>query len=308
MASKPRDLLVRFLADVNPFLRSTDAVEDAYRDMATDADRVADAGEKSARRLATAYDRAADEMKRDARDTKKVTADSYADAGREAGNEFASNIGEAVSSGDISGVLSGTAGGLAATFGAGGPIGIALAALAGVGVAAFGAMQKGAEQAKAAAQLAFDELHEQTTNEARLNAVLTDRFGSTLEGWEQIQRYAEASGVDAGVIADALASGGPKAKNLADKFLAIMRAQYETTGELDKQASLLIDAEDDLRDRATAMERAAAAAKTESKYLKASEGALARSSRYYAARGSAYAPGGSMYNSQVPTYATGKRG
>lgn len=303
----PRDVVVRFLADTRAFLTGTDKVEQAYEDMARDADKVADAGEDSARRLARAYDTAGDNIKREARDVDRATRQGFGDAGREAGNEFASNLGEAVSSGDIGGLLSGTAGGLVSTFGAGGPIGLALGALAGVGVAAFSAIQAGAEKANAAAQVAFDELHEQTTNEARLNAVLTDRFGSTLAGWEQIQRYSEASGIDAATIADALVKGGPRARSLADSFERIMRAEYETTGELGAQSAILIDGQDDLLDRATAMERAAAAAKTENKYLRDTEGVLGRSSKYYGRKDSAYRPGGSLYDSQVPRYAGGKR-
>jgi hypothetical protein len=63
---------------------------------------------------------------------------------------------------------------------------------------------------------------------------------------------------------------------------------------------------DDYEDRATSLERAAAAAQTERDALADSEAILRRSARFYASRGSAYAPGGSVYRSQVP-YATGGR-
>jgi Flp pilus assembly protein TadG len=86
-----------------------------------------------------------------------------------------------------------------------------------------------------------------------------------------------------------------------------MRAQYEATGELDRQGSLLIDGKDDLTDRADAMDRAARAAKTENTYLRDTENVLRRSAKFYGAKGSSYAPGGSTYGSQVPRYAGGKR-
>lgn len=294
-----RDVVVRFLSDVNGFLRGTDDVAAAFRDVARESDRTADAGERDARELARAYERAADKMTRDARDAGRKQRAAFGDAGREAGDEFAQNVGESVASGDISGMLSGTVGGLVGTFGKGGPIGLALGALAGVGVGVFQAIQAQAEQAAAAAQLAFDELHESTTREARLNAVLTDRFGSTLAGWEAIQRYADGSGISADKIADALIDGGPKARQMADSFDRIMRAAYETEGEVSKAQAILIDGADDLRDRADAMERAAKAAQTE-------RDALKESSRYLSARSSTYRDDASNYGG-LPPYATGRR-
>lgn len=303
--AKPRDVVVRFLADTREFLRGTTNIERAYDDMARDADHVADEGEDSARRLARAYDRAGDQIRRDSRSTSKATQDAYADAGREAGDEFAQNLGESLSSGDISGLLSGTVGGLVGTFGKGGPIALALGALGAVGVGVFQAIQDAAVKADAASQQAFDDLHDNATREARLNAFLSDRFGSTVKGWEQISRYAEASGVSVEAIADALATG-TGARQLAERFDLIARKAYETEGTLDRTNSVLLDGSDDLRDRADAMERAAAAAVVERNALSTSEGILRRSASYYAQRGSAYAPGGSVYNSQVP-YARGKR-
>lgn len=298
--ARPRDLVVRWVSDVKGFLKGTDEIERALADQERDLRDVDRAGTRSADSLADAYHRAGQRIRADAKATGKVTRGEFADAGKEAGNEFAQNLGESISSGDVSGMLSGTVGGLVGTFGAAGPIGLALGALAGVGVGAFQAIQQGAEKAQAAAQLAFDQLHESTSREARLNAVLTDRFGSTLAGWEQIQRYADGSGESAEAIANALIDGGPAARHMADRFDDVMRAAYETTGEVDKAQSILIDGADDLRDRADAMERAAKAARTERDALRESEGILRRSAAYYAARGSAYAPGGSVYASQVP--------
>jgi hypothetical protein len=310
MAAKPRDLVVRFLSDVQGFLRGTDDMADALDDTARDLDRVADKGDASARQLAQAFDRAGDSMKRDMRDASRKSQDAISETGKEAGQEFASNLGEAISSGDVSGTLAGTVGGLAATMGATGPIGLGLAGLGALAAGVWGAMSKGAEDAANAAQLAFDQLHDNTTREARLNAVLTDRFGSSVKGWEQIQRYADASGISVEKIAAALVNGGPEARSMAERFEAIMKHAYDTTGQLDASTSILIDGQDDLNDRATAMERAAAAAKTERDALRESEGILRRSATYYAARGSAYAAGGSTTNSQLGAaapYVTGTR-
>lgn len=301
--ARPRDVVVRFLADTREFLRGTQNVERAYDDMARSADHVADEGEDSARRLARAYERAGDKVKRESKATSKATQDAYADAGREAGDEFAQNLGESLSSGDISGLLSGTLGGLVGTFGKGGPIALALGALGAVGVGVFQALSAAAEQAAADAQAAFDDIQDNASDSARLTNFLTSRFGGTAKGWEQIAAYAEASGIAAKDIAYALSVGGPRARDMADRFDAIARKAYETDGVLDASNSKLIDGADDLRDRADAMERAARAAQTQATALGQSNQYLRDSARYYAA---AYGKGSSVYNSQVP-YAKGKR-
>lgn len=306
MARTPRDLVVRFLADTAAFIKGTDNVERALRDTEKELDHLAREGDRDADKLARSFAKAGTKIRADAKRTGANVSRSYEEAGKEAGDEFAQNLGESISSGDISGLLSGTVGGLVGTFGKGGPIALALGALGGIGVAAFQSIQAQAEQARGAAQLAFDQLHEEATREARLNAVLTDRFGTTVEGWEAISRYSEASGYSVEAIADALLNGGPEARAMADRFDAIARKAYETDGTLDATNSKLVDGADDLRDRADAMDRAARAAVVERDALATSEGILRRSASYYAARGSAYAPGGSTYNSQVP-YASGRR-
>lgn len=307
MANKPRDLVTRFVSDVAGFLRGTDQVSGALDQVARDQDTLADKGETAARDLSRAYERAGDTIARDAKTTKAKTSQAYGDAGKEAGSEFAQNVGESVSSGDIGGLVSGTVGGLVGTFGKGGPIGIALAGLGAVGVGVFQSMQEGARVAAEAANKAFDQLREGVSREAKLNAVLEDRFGGLVQGWEQVQRYAEASGIPVEDIAVALADGGKAATDLANTFEKQLQTAYDTTGELDRSNSILIDGIDDLRDRATAMERAANAAKIERDALKQSEGSLRRSASYYADRGSSYAPGGSTYRSQVPTHGSGAR-
>jgi len=299
--ARPRDVVVRFLAETRDFLRGSQGVEDAYRDMAREADRTADAGEDAARDTARAWDRAADSMKRDMRDAGRVTQQSAAEAGQEVGNEFAQNVGESISSGDIEGLLSGTVGGLAGTFGAAGPIGLALAGLGAAAVGVFGAMSRAAEQAAADANTAFQELTEGTSFQARLNNQLETRFGGIVEGWEKITKYSEASGISTSAITRAIANGGREARSLEKIIDRRLRKEYETEGALGAQSALLVDLADDLNDRADATERAAKAAKEENQSLRDTEQVLRRSASYYSARRSGYAVGGSLYQSQVPT-------
>jgi hypothetical protein len=292
---------------VSGFLRGTDQVQDALTDTVRDLDRVADAGEESARDLARAYDRATDSIKRDTREAGRQSRRDFADAGQEAGDEFAQNLGESVASGDISGLLSGTVGGLVGTFGKGGPVAIAIASLAGVGVGVFQAWQQAAEDAATAAQTAFDQLKEGASDQAKLQQVLSDRFGSYVGGLEQLERYSAATGISVDDLARGLVKGGPAARRIADSARETARQFFETEGSLGKNRRLLTDMADDYEDRADSLERAARAAQTERDALGASEAILRRSARYYAQRGSAYAAGGSTYNSQVPRYARGTR-
>lgn len=305
--AKPRDVVVRFLADTKAFLRGADSIDRAYDEMAASADEVTREGEQSARRLAAAYSRAGDKIERDTKTTHKVTREQWAETGAEAGAEFSQNLGEAISSGDTGGLVSGTLGGLAASFGATGPIGLAIAGLGAVATTVFASMAANAAKAAAAANQAFTDLMENTSRQAQLHTILEDQFGGVVEGLEAVQRMSDASGVSVEAISDALVTGGPAARTLAKHFLEIQRAQYETTGELDRQAGYLAEGEGLLNDRATAMERAANAAVVERKALATSEGILRRSASYYASRGSAYAPGGSVYSQQVPRYAGGQR-
>ena len=310
MARTPRDLVVRFVSDVTGFLRGTDQVQDALSDTVKDLDKAADAGERSARDLARAYDRASDSIKRDSREASRATRQAYADAGKEAGDEFAQNLGESVSSGDISGLLSGTVGGLVGTFGKGGPIALALSALAGVGVGAFQAIQAEAERARAAAQTAFDELLDNASNEARLRGFLEERFGTYEEGLSRLARYSDATGIPLAELSDALIQGGKRARYLADEAERVAKA-LDASGDLSAQReyrSLLTDMADDLNDRADATERAAAAEERRTKALREGVAPLSAQARLY--RAGAYGAGGSVWQSQVPgggRYTTGKR-
>lgn len=305
--AKPRDLVVRWVSDVSGFLRGTDQVERALDDQVRDLQHVEQVGEQSARELAQAYERAGQRIRQSNDKTAKDSATTYGEAGKEAGAEFASNLGESISSGDVSGMLSGTVGGLVGTFGAGGPIALALGALGAVSIGVFQSMSAAAEKARAAAALAFDELKSGADRQARLGALLEDQFGSQLDGWEAIARLSEATGESSKTIADALIDGGSKARAYADEWDKIARSYYEATGNLDRQTSILSDGADLLNRRADALDRAARAAQTERDALRVSETILKRSAEYYAKRGSAYAPGGSTYSQQVPPYSTGKR-
>lgn len=297
-----RDYVAKYVADLTgykltPAIRETEQLEKA-------TDSTADAVVRDWQRMERGTDRAARAMKQDADKVAREQKQILGDAGRDAGDEFAQNLGESLSSGDVSGLLSGTVGGLVGTFGKGGPIALALGALGAVGVGVFQAMQAQAEQAASAAQQAFDDLRESASKEAKLNAFLTDRFGGTLQGWEQISRYAEASGQSAEDIATALAEGGSRARALAERWEDIARAEYESTNNVGRANSLLLDGVDDLRDRADAMERAAAAAETERDALGRSLTYLQNSDRYYR---TSYGRGSSTYSSQVPRYTGGKR-
>lgn len=305
VATKPRDLVARFLSDVQGFLRGSDQMADALDDTARGLDKAADAGDDSARRLARAYDRAGDQMKREARATAKATSKSYADAGKDAGDEFAENLGEAVSSGDLSGILAGTAGGLVNTFGKGGPIALAFAALTAVGVGAFTQIQAASEKAKQAAIDTFEEILSGADRESRLRGALERQYGSYLEGLEKIRDMAAVSGIPVERIADAFADGGPAAAELAADAERIAAALYGNAdpklGPTQYQVTLTKNLAEDLERAAGATERAAAAEQ-------ARASALRISAQYYAASGSSYAAGGSTYKSQLGAaapYATG---
>lgn len=288
-----RDVVVRFLSDVNGFLRGSDDVSDAYRDMAREAERTEAVGEASARDLARAYERAADKIERDARASARDTRKAYGDTGKEAGQEFSSNLGEAITSGDLSSVAADTAGGLAATFGAKGPIGAAFAAVAVAGSVAFAKIQEAAEQAKQAASEVFEALISQADKEARLRIALERQYGSYLEGMEAIRRMADATGIPVSEIAEAFAEGGEPARRLADDAERIAAALPKggAGGAIINQADVTRakNLAEDLDRAADATERAARAEQTRAEAL--------RTAAYYA----------NNPISGLPTYATGKR-
>jgi hypothetical protein len=299
--------VVRFLADVQGFLRGTDQVEEALRDTARQQDAAADAGEDAARRLATAYDRAGDKIKREARETHRSVRDGFADSGREAGAEFTQNLGQSISSGDLSSIATDTAGGLAATFGMAGPIGIAFAALATGASLVFQQIQAQAEAMREAVKSEFDAMFADADRRATLDRRLTEQFGSVQEGVAKIRELAEGANVPFATILDAFADGGDKAQTLLDK----MRAQEEI---LNRSASTSTEWGGSMADAvastvvleeklALVVEATATAARDAEAYA-----AAMKLGAYYAQQGSSYAVGGSTYQSQVPgLYQTEKR-
>jgi hypothetical protein len=306
MASKPRDLVVRFVSDVREFVKGTDKIDDALRDTARDLDRVAEAGEDSARDLARAYDRAADKIKRDTRDaTRNVKAD-VADTGKEAGAEFASNMGEAISSGDWSSVANDTAGGLSAALLTAGPVGAVAGAAVALGGIFLARFQADAAKVKALAAATFDAYRDGLLEQAEKEDLLTQLLGAESydEALRKLGRLAREAGEDAGTVADALVEGGSQAQQLLRRLdkveakkLAVrgglvdadeIKAAQELAGYLDTAAQARADA--------------AESARVERDMTRQTAGVLAKTYR-----GSSYAPGGSTYQSQVP-YTSGGRG
>lgn len=288
-----RDVVVRFLSDVNGFLRGTDDVAEAYRDVARDADRTADAGEDSARRLARAYERAADKIERDARESARDTRKAYGDTGKEAGTEFTQNLGEAVSSGDISGVVSGTLGGLAAQFGTAGPLGVAFAGIATAGAFAFTQIQAAAEKAAEAAANAFEDLLAGADKEAQLRTRLTDAYGEYGKGLDTLGRVADQTGIEIADLGEAFIGSEDDAAAMADALRDI--AANSPRGMTDGINETL------LRQVAEDLERAAEATKTAARWEQRRGDALRVSASYYAG---AY---GTNTGQGIPSYVTGKR-
>ncbi len=307
---KPRDLLVRFLADVNPFVRDTDKVQRAYEDVAREQDDLARNGDQAARKLSSSYQRAADKISRDIKTSGKETKTTLKDTGKEAGQEFVANLGESISSGDLSGVLSGTAGGLASTFGLAGPIGIAFAGLATVGATVFAGLSAAAKQAAQDAQTAFDELISGADRESRLRSRLESLFGSYQEGLIELGKLSDLTGVSIADIADGLAYGGTKATELEGYLGKVRDAGTRTTTGLSggRAGQGLTKVLDDSANAANTLrgylERASAATDGAAKAEARRADALRTSASYFAA---AYGKGSSTYRSQVPAYATGRR-
>jgi hypothetical protein len=330
MASKPRDLVVRFLADTREFLRSTASIERAYDDMARDADHVADEGERSATRLARAYDRAGDEIRADARKTGADSAKGFGEAGKEAGDEFAQNLGESISSGDISGLLAGTAGGLAGTFGKAGPIALGLTALGGVAAAVFQGIQQAAEDAAQAAQAAYDDIASKADSLATAQTQLETGLGKG--GWvanlAEAKRLAAEIGISTDTVVETIKVGNRQGagylrlqRELATLNDKAVRAGGELTNAEERRRLALSDLLGAADASADALQRARdAAAVTARLAAKTADStgqtadnadrtaaALKAASRDYAKLGSSYAVGGSTYNSQVPRYRGGAR-
>ncbi len=183
MATKPRDLVTRFLSDVLPFLRGTDKIEDAFHDVAdAQGDLERDARE-STREVGRAYERMADKVKRETRDSARNTKETFRDAGADAGSELMQNIGEGIGNGqgDVKDALLGTIGGLVPGLGAAG---------AALGVAVFGVqgLLRGFEEQrekyrKIGADL-FEAMRSGMVDQQQKESVLTQALG--LDDFSQV--------------------------------------------------------------------------------------------------------------------------
>jgi hypothetical protein len=331
--TKPRDLVVRFLSDVAGFIKGTDDVADALDDVSRSMDETARDADTSSEKIARDYEAAAERMERSTdeftRDLaasyrtaanrvrtenakiERDTRDTLGDAGREAGSEFAQNLGESISSGDVAGLASGTIGGLAASFGATGPIGLALAGLGAAAVGVFTAIRTNAEKAATAAQSAFDLLLEGASREAVLRARLEDAFGSYEAGFDVLARAAGGSLDRMDELSDAIIDGKQPARETADA----LRDAADAVGRINARpgkkpdGGLVVSKQeaDASRTLATELDKIADATDRAAVAEERRAAALRLSARYYAGSGSAYAPGGSTYQSQVP-YDRGGRG
>lgn len=302
--AKPRDVVVRFLADTREFLRGSDNVGRAFDDLARSEAHVADKGEDSARRIARAYDKAGDKIRAESRTTARASTTAFGDAGKEAGAEFAQNLGESISSGDIGGLVAGTAGGLAGTFGAAGPIGLAVAGLGAAAVAVFQGISAGVQASAQAVSDAFEGILSNESDAEALTRVLEERWGSRAEGIAELGKAADKLGVPLKTLTDALVNGGDDADTLRAKLEAVLSLHTmpgTSAQELGEMRSTARDLLGYLGDVTTEHDKAAAAARrwadviTDPKVLSAAQ-AL-----------SAYGPGSSTYSSQVPRYSGGKR-
>lgn len=304
--ARPRDLVVRFASDVRDFLRGTDQVERALSDTERDLKATTTVGEREAADLARAYKRAGDKMGQDAHRTHLGTKQEFAEAGSEAGAEFAQNIGEAISSGDLSGVLSGSLGGLVGTFGAGGPIGLAIAGLGAAAVGVFGSIQASAQQTAQRVSDLFDAIIDDADTQAQWDSFLTDKFGSRVEGIKTLASEARKAGVPLEDFRKALlgdADANDRVRAALHKYAGEYHAAYGPRGSVTKVLTTRGKASQDLLDQLDQEQGAYRAAKSAAEDYTRSLRGLTAAAADYAKAGSSYARGGSTYNSQVPAAA-----
>lgn len=313
MATKPRDLVARFLSDVQGFLRGSDQMADALDDTARDLDKVADAGDESARRLAKAYDRAGDSMKRDMKDSTRGIKADVADTGKEAGAEFAQNLGQSLASGDASRIVQDSAGGLIGSLALAGPLGAVAATGAAIALGLWNSFEQKTREQKEAVLATAGEVYQGlldqgadfvkqfTTNVVRdffdpamqdtlsgkaraASQLLGDNLGEALAGGpDSIAQYAD----DARVKLDEMVAAA-RAGDAGDEAQARIRALKDEVAYLDTIVQGLKDAKTAADDYAGALKNAA----------------------WYASKAAEYGPGGSTYQSQLGAaapYATGTR-
>lgn len=228
MASKPRDLVVRFLADVRGFVQGTSDMEDALRDTADAQDRLAREGDQAADKLAASYRRAADKMDRDLRGTRTTVKEGFADTGKEAGAEFAQNLGQSLSSGDTSRVVQDSVGGLIGSLAFAGPVGAAVAAAGTIALSFWNAWEEKTKQQREAVLAVVGDVYQGLLDQGadfvrEYNSTTLRDFLNPATSNELARRAREASqrlGTD---LANALA-GGPE---------SVAQAAREAQEELD---------------------------------------------------------------------------
>lgn len=301
---KPRDLLVRFLADVNPFLRDTRQVEDAFRDVSRSTDDLERQGSRNADDLARAYQRAGDKIERESRTTGRAAREEFGSTGREAGQEFANNLGQSLSSGDTTRIVQDSVGGLIGSLALAGPIGVAAAAAGTIGLSFWNAFaDKAATQKQAvldAAESVYQGLLDQGADFVKQfqQDTLKEFFDPNSQN-DLAKGAKEASDALHDNLGEALA-GGPesiaayadKARKKIDELIARSKARGQTGGQqqfldLAKQYQKELDYLDSIQ---------------QGWHL-----ATTRFDQYRAAVSSplriAYGPGSATYRSQVPNAA-----
>lgn len=297
-----RDYVAKYVADLTgyrltPAIRQTEQLEKA-------TDNTADAVVRDWQRMERGADRAARGIAADATRAGHEGRKAFGEAGKEAGAEFAQNLGESISSGDIGGLVSGTVGGLAGTFGAAGPIGLAVAGLGAAAVAVFQGISAGAEKSAQAVADAFEGILSNESQAEALTRVLEERWGTRAEGIAELGKAADRLGVPLKTITDALTEGGDEAETLRRKLEQVISTSAmpgTSAQELGEMRSTARDLLGYLGDVTTEHDKAAAAARrwagviTDPKVLSAAQ-ALA-----------GYGRGSSTYASQVPRYTGGKR-
>lgn len=251
---------VPFVADVKPFLKGTSDIEDALDQVVDALDGVASEArttedvvssslegiEADATDASTTLERdfrsAFDKVERDAKRSgekagkgfsKEMTDETrkgskvVGEAGSEAGEEFSQNLGGAIASGDFSSVVQETAGGLAGTFGKAGPIGLALTALLGVGLAVFSSMQARAEALSEATQTLYDNIKSGADETALRAAALEQAFmqGNYVENLQYAQQVADDLGVSLETVVDTLMDADQTSDAYKDSLAEIDRIQ-----------------------------------------------------------------------------------
>lgn len=301
----PRDITVRFLANVQGFLRGADDMEDALRDTARAQDTLADEGEDSARRLSRAYEKAGDRIRSEADATKRKSKQAYGDAGREIGGELAQNIGEGISSGsgDIRGAVLGTLGGIIPAFGA-------AAAAAGLGLVVAQALFANAEElrqrAKAAGREAFDALRDGMVEGSEQESIVAAALG--LDSFDDVVTRAVELGQRLRVPADQIVTywrtaGDVIGPELGDAFREAERAGKSSSRGMQGAAAETVAAVREVGGAQVAVNDALDHGRRNADALNASLATtveLSRKAAYYADRTqSSYAAGGSTMQQQL---------